>query len=66
MDPVVVTPMQTIINTIGDIITAAVDWVGTTIDVFTNEGNELLLFSVLIGFVGVGIGLLRRLFKLHA
>lgn len=58
-------PMATIISNIGLLVTAAVDWVGTTLGAFTASGNELLLFSAIIGFVGIGIGLLRRLFKLH-
>lgn len=57
---------QVIIDNVSLLVTGAVQWVGSTIDVFTNEGNELLMFSALIGFVGVGIGLLKRLFKLHA
>lgn len=64
MDPIT-NPMSTIIDNIGLIVEAVGDWVGDTIGIFTTSGNELLLFSALIGFVGIGIGLLRRLFKLH-
>lgn len=53
-----------IITTIGDIITAALGWVGDVIDVI--EANSILLFAVLIPFVGIGISLLRRLFKSKA
>lgn len=58
--------MASIITAIGSIVTAAATWVTSTVGVITAEGNELILFSALIGFVGVGIGLLRRFFKLHA
>lgn len=58
-------PISTIISNIGLIVTGAVGWVSTTLGAFTADGNELLLFSAIIGFVGIGIGLLRRLFKLH-
>lgn len=58
--------MGTITNAITTIITEAAVWVTKSVAVITAEGNELILFSALIGFVGVGIGLLRRFFKLHA
>lgn len=58
-------PMASIITNIGLVVTAAVDWASTTLGAFTASGNELLLFSAIVGFVGIGIGLLRRLFKLH-
>lgn len=53
-----------ILTAIGDTITAALGWVGDVID--TIEAEPLLLFVVLIPFVGVGISLLRRLFKSKA
>lgn len=53
-----------ILTAITDIITAALGWVGDVIDVI--EANSILLFAVLIPFVGVGISLLRRLFKSKA
>ena len=53
-----------ILRDITDIINAALGWVGDVIDVI--EANSILLFSVLIPFVGVGISLLRRLFKSKA
>ena len=66
MNEPVVSAMDNIITNIGKIVTGAADWVGDTVGVITESGNELILFSCLIGFVGVGIGLLRRFFKLHA
>lgn len=53
-----------ILDAITSIITASLGWVGDVIDVI--EANPILLFSVLIPFVGVGISLLRRLFKSKA
>lgn len=64
MNPVV-NPMATIITNVGLIVTAAVDWVSTTVGAITASGNELIYFSAIFGFVGVGISLLRRMFKLH-
>lgn len=64
MEPV--SGMQTIIQAVGQLVTASVSWIGTTVGAFTTEGNELLLFSALVGFVGVGIGLCKRIFKIHA
>lgn len=53
-----------ILDAIGAIITAALGWVGDVIDVI--EANPILLFAILIPFVGIGISLLRRLFKSKA
>lgn len=61
-----VTGMAAIITDIGSIVTAAGTWVTSSVSVITDSGNELILFSALVGFVGVGIGLLKRFFKLHA
>lgn len=58
--------MSTIITNITSLVEASVDWIGTTVGAFTTQGNELLLFSALVGFVGVGIGLCKRIFKIHA
>lgn len=51
--------ITTIISTISEIFTAAIGWVGTVAE--TVAGNPLLLFSVVIGFVGLGVGLFKRL-----
>lgn len=56
--------LSTILTAIGDIVTESVSWVSTTMGVITS--NPLILFSTLVGFIGVGIGLIRRFFKLHA
>lgn len=58
--------MSTIIGYISDLVTASVTWITSTVGAFTASGNELLLFSALVGFVGVGIGLCKRIFKIHA
>lgn len=56
--------LDQILAAITSIITAAIGWVGDAINVI--EDNPILLFAVLIPFVGVGISLLRRLFKSKA
>lgn len=53
-----------VIQTITAIITAALGWVNDVVDVI--EANPTILFAVLIPFVGIGISLLRRLFKSKA
>lgn len=58
--------MSSIISNITSLVDASVDWISTTVGAFTAQGNELLLFSALVGFVGVGIGLCKRIFKIHA
>ena len=60
------TGMTAIINAIGSLVTAAGTWITSTVGVITTSGNELLLFCVIVGFVGVGIGLVKRVMKLRA
>lgn len=66
MDPVTPSTMSTIIGYIGDLVEATADWIGNTVGIFTTSGNELLLFSALVGFVGIGIGLCKRIFRIKA
>lgn len=58
--------MSTIIGYISDLVTASVSWITTTVGAFTASGNELLLFSAIVGFVGIGIGLCKRIFRIKA
>lgn len=54
--------LATILGNIGSVFTSAMGWaatVGTTV-----TGNPLLLVGVVMGFVGVGVGLFRRLLNL--
>ncbi len=51
--------MTSVISGITEIVEAGVQWVGSAADVVA--GNPLLLFGVLVPFVGIGIGLLKRL-----
>lgn len=52
--------MATIITAVGSIVTASVTWLTSIVGAVTAEGNELLLFFTLVGFVGIAIGLLKR------
>ena len=61
-DPeVVVDAMSSIITAVGNIVTGGITWLGDTVEAVTASGNELLLFFVLVGFMGAGIGLMRRI-----
>lgn len=51
--------METIISTIGTIFNGALGWASTVADTVT--GNPLLLFGVILGFIGIGVGLFKRL-----
>ena len=59
MDGSTAITLTTILSSITEIFTAGVSWMGTVSD--TVAGNPLLLFGVLISFIGVGIGLFKRL-----
>ena len=55
----VTTAMGTLLGIIGEVFTAAVGWVGTVATTITEE--PLLLIGVVMGFIGVGVGLFRRM-----
>lgn len=54
--------MGNLISDITSVFTAAIGWVGTVAD--TVAGEPLLLLGVIIGFVGLGVGLFRRLLNI--
>ena len=51
--------METVISTIGTVFKGAMGWAGDVASTVT--GTPLLLFGVVLSFVGVGIGLFKRL-----
>ena len=51
--------METVISTIGTVFNGAMGWASTVANTVT--GTPLLLFGVVLGFIGVGIGLFKRL-----
>lgn len=53
--------VASIISVISEIFTAAIGWVGTVSE--TVAGDPLMLFGVVIGFVGLGVGLFKRLLR---
>lgn len=58
--------MSALITSITSIVTAAFGWVTTAVSTITASGNELLLMAVVVPFVGLGVGLLRRLIGTRA
>ena len=54
--------LAAIIGDIGKIVTAAVSWVGSFVGAITD--NPLILMFVIVGFVGLGVGLIKRLTRL--
>lgn len=59
---VVTMTMATLISTITDVFTAAVGWVGTVAT--TIASNPLLLVGCVLGFIGIGVGLFKRMFNI--
>lgn len=51
-----------IVANIGTIVTESVKWVGSFVGVIT--GNPLILMFVIVGFVGLGVGLIKRLTRM--
>ncbi|WP_283674568.1 hypothetical protein [Butyricicoccus sp. Marseille-Q5471] len=53
--------MTELLATIGTVFTSAVGWVGTVAT--TISGEPLLLIGCVMGFIGVGVGLFKRMFN---
>lgn len=64
MEPV--STMSTLLTNIGSIVTSAVGWMQSFITAITATGSEILLLAILLPFVGLGIGLLKRLLSVRA
>lgn len=53
-----VATMADIIAGVTSLVTGSVSWLGSMVTAVV--GSPLLLFFTLVGFVGIGIGLLKR------
>ena len=53
------TAMGTLLTTIGEVFTSAVGPDGTLVG--SIAGKPMLLIGVVMGFIGVGVGLFRRM-----
>lgn len=51
-----------ILNVASEVVTAAIKWVGEYVTLITSQ--PLLLIGIVLTFVGLGIGLIRRMMKL--
>lgn len=54
--------MAAILSDVSLIVTESIGWVGDFVDVIT--GQPLLLMFVVTSFVGLGVGLIKRLIRL--
>lgn len=57
--------MTAIVGAINSLVTAAIGWISDYVSCITDTGNELLLFFVVFGFVGTGIGLIHRIIRVN-
>ena len=61
-EEVVKMTMENLLTTITRVFTAAVGWVGTVAS--TIAGEPLLLVGCVLGFIGIGVGLFKRMFNI--
>lgn len=54
--------MSQLMTDIGTIVSNAITWIGEFVSCIT--GNPLLLMFVVVAFVGLGVGLIRRIISL--
>ena len=57
--------MAAILTSVSSVVTSAIEWMGDFLGVITASGNEILLLFVILPIVGLGIGLLQRLFNIR-
>ena len=55
------TTISALLENVGHVVTESISWMGDVATAVT--GNPLLLFGVVIGFAGIGIGLFKRIFR---
>lgn len=58
------TPMETLLSNISSVVTAAMGWANDVVSFITASGHELVLLFVITAFVGLGVGLLKRMIRL--
>lgn len=54
-----------LMSTMTTLITNVITWAGQFISFVTAEGHEIVLVFVLLPLVGLGVGILQRLFRLN-
>lgn len=62
MEGAATSTMSAMLGTITEVFTAAVGWVGTVAN--TISDTPLLLVGCVLGFIGVGVGLFKRMFNI--
>lgn len=60
-EPAAIT-VATIAGNVTTLVTEAIKWVGSFVGVITS--NPLLLMFVIVAFVGLGVGLIKRLVRI--
>lgn len=54
--------IATILGNVSSLVTSSVTWIGSFVGAIT--GNPLILMFVIVSFVGLGVGLIKRLVRL--
>lgn len=58
--------MESIITSVGQLVAGAVSWLTSYVGAITNSSNTVLLLMVVaVPLVGLGVGLLKRLFRVN-
>lgn len=54
--------IASLLGNVTSLVTSAVEWVGSYVDAITS--NPLILMFVIVAFVGLGVGLIKRLVRI--
>lgn len=60
------TGIAALVGNVSALVSGAVDWVGDYVSAITASGNEVLVLMVVaVPLVGLGVALLKRLFRVN-
>lgn len=54
--------IATLLENVSSLVTSSVSWIGSFVGAITS--NSLILMFVIVAFVGLGVGLIKRLIRL--
>lgn len=58
------TAMETLLSNISSVVQSAMGWAGDVVTFIVAPGHELVELFVITAFVGLGVGLLRRMIRI--
>lgn len=58
------TSLDSLLSAMSAVVSKAIIWIGEYVTCITGTGHEILLWGVIIGAVGLGVGLIKRIMRI--